>query len=125
MTVTASTRTFASTGNFATATISPNEIFKVNESATNENLFTMQIATNADNNTITTDPVTTYHGTITDDTSQLYSYDIWTPYTVFTLLSPGTEKVVVGIDFGCRGYWFSNLAMHTLSSSATLEILLA
>lgn len=123
VTVTASTNTFASTGNFATATINPSQIMKISNTATNENLYTFQIATNADNNTITTDATNSYHGTVTDDTSQLYSWKVWTPYTAFTIKSPGTENVSWEVDFGDKGYWFPNLAMHTLSTSATLELL--
>jgi hypothetical protein len=123
--VTASSRTFSSTGNFPTATINPSQIIKVSYSATAENLYTMQIATNADNNTITVDPVTTYHGTITDDTNQAYSWKVWNSYTAFTIKAPsGTPKVNHEVDFGDKGYWFPNLAMHTLSTSATLELLL-
>ena len=130
-TVTASTRTFESTGNFAQATINPNQIIKFSYSATGENLYTLQIATNANDNTITADPLESYHGTITDDSSELYSWDVWDPYVAFTMTAPtdsGTYAlspvIDIELDFGDKGYWFPNLAMHTLSTSAIFELLL-
>lgn len=125
-TVTASSATFASTSNFPTATINPDlQIIKFTYSATGENLYTGQIATNADNNTITLDAINSYHGTLTNDTNEAYSWNVWNSHIAFTLLSPGTEKVAWEVDFGPNGYWFPNLAMRTLTASATIELLVA
>ncbi len=120
--VTASSNTFSSTGNFPTATINPNQIFKVTNSSTSENEFTFQIASNANNNTITTDDTNSYFGTVTDDTSETYSWTVWDPYTAFTMKAAGTEVMNYELDFGDNGFWFPNLAMHTLSTSATFEL---
>lgn len=123
VTVTASSKTFASSGNFEQTDINPDtQIIKINYSATDENLYTMQIATNANNNTITVDALNSYHGTITDDSSEIYSWKVWDSHVAFTIKAPGTEKFSWELDFGDKGRWFPNLAMRTLSSSATLEL---
>lgn len=122
VTVTASTRTFASSTNFPQSTINPDQIIKFSYSATGENLYTLQIATNADNNTITADVLESYHGTITDDTTEIYSWKVWTPKIAFTFVAPATELRYVTLDFGDKGYFFPNLAMHTLSGTSSALI---
>lgn len=120
--VTASTNTFSSTGNFPTATINPSQIFKVTYSSSGNNAYTYQIATNADDNTITTDATNSIHGTVVDDATKVYSWKVWTPYTAFKIISPGTEVIDWALDFGDKGRWFPNLSMAELSASATFEL---
>ena len=130
-TVTAATGTFASTGNFPTANVNPNQILKVTHTSSANNIGYWQIATNADNNTITVDIPAAVYGlqipTLTNDTSKAYHWVIRDPREFAIIRGSGLagDTSILQMDFGNTGVWVPNLAMHTLSTSAVLYVYLA
>ena len=128
-TVTASTGTFASTGNFPTANVNPNQVLVVSKTSSGDNIGIWQIATNADNDTITVDKPATIFGqsvTLADDTTESYSWKIFDVHTFLTVQGSGItgDTGLVQIDFLNGGITLPNLAMHTLSASGVAYIFL-
>jgi len=123
-TATWATLTCTSTGNFPSGAPAANDIVKIFDTSSGNNEFTFQTATAGNNNAFVADAVPAHHGTVTDESDKTYFWKIWTPKTAFKILSPGTEKIAWEIDFGNRGMRFPNLAMNTLSTSATLHLFL-
>ena len=129
VTATASTKTFASTGNFETDSINAYQIIKIHATSSGDNIGTYQIATNADDNTITvTNPASIFGQAVTlaDDTSEIYSYRVWDTHPLITLKTSGitSDKGEVQKDWGPKGFRVPNLAMNTLSSGAVAYIYL-
>lgn len=113
---------FLSTGNFESSEITVNDIFIITDTSTGNNLFTLHVKTRTDDDNIIIDALNSYHGTITNEASKVYSWEMRTPYTAFTIISPDAEAISWEIDFGDEGKFFPNLAMNTLSGSTTLEL---
>ena len=129
VTITASSGTFASTTNFETDSIDVDQIFKVVKSSTGNNIGTWQIASNADDNTITVDkPATVLGGTptVTDGTSSILTWYVWDTRYLLTIKGSGVtnDTGLVQVDFPNGGFRVPNLAMNTLSTSAVLYIYL-
>lgn len=133
LTVTASTGTFAANNAFTTALVDPFNIIKFSNSESGKNLGYYQIATNADNNTITVGLDTNVYGgnvaTLGNDTTNGYTWKVWDPRLFMIIKGSGMTSTaadlsLVQVDFGDRGFWVPNLAMNTLSSSAVLYIYL-
>jgi len=127
-TVTASTGTLASTGNFPTANVDPNQIIQIHATSSGKNIGYWQIASNADDHTITVDlPAKVYPATVTmaDDTNGNYNWKIWDarPFAIIRGSGITGDTSLNYLDFE-NGIWVPNLAMHTLSTSAVLYIYL-
>ena len=127
--VTASSGTFSSTGNFPTDNVNPNQIMRVIHTSSGNNVGYWQIATNADNNTITVDnpaQVLRQPVTLTDDTSKIYTWKIWEPRILTVIRGSGLtgDTSLNYIPFDDGGVWVPNLAMHSLSTSAVLYVFL-
>lgn len=119
------TATFTSTGNFASGAPAVNDIIYFYKTSTGNNKFRVQTGTAGDNDDAIVDALNSYHGTFTDEATKTYSWKIWTPKIAFSFeagLDVDAEQITEVINFGDRGVRFNNLAMHTLSSSATAEI---
>jgi hypothetical protein len=126
-TVTAASGTFASTANFPTANVNPLQIIKITNSSSNKNLGRFMIASNADNNTITVYHPVLVNGQSTalaDDTAGSYCWKILETSTEFKMKGTGitNDTCLFQMDFGQEGFWFPNLAMHTLTTSAVVYI---
>ena len=120
-----STLTLTMTGLLVAGSPAVNDICRIYNTSTGNNQFRFQCATAGDNNDAIFDALNAWHGTVTDESSKVYDMKIWTPKTAFTFHAgnkdegePGTDE----IDFGYRGKWFPNLAVHTISTSAVCEI---
>jgi hypothetical protein len=131
LTVTASTGTFVCNTFFERDNISADQIMKVTATSSGKNLGYWQIATNADDDTITVDlPLATYgqNTTLADDAAGVYSWKVWDNYNFLTIKGSGMTSTaadlsLVQVDFN-GGFWVPNLAMNTLSSNAVLWIYL-
>jgi hypothetical protein len=131
VTVTASSGTFSSTANFETDNINVNQIVKVYSTSSAKNIGYWQIATNADDNTITVDlPAAVYGGkvaTLENDTSGTYSWKVWDSrfFTIIRGSGIAGDTSLAHLPLGdYTGFFVPNLAMHTLSTSAVLYIYL-
>jgi hypothetical protein len=133
LTVTASTGTWAASNAFTTALVDPDNIIRTYISESAKNIGVWQIATNADNDTITVDiqasPLGGGVATLENDTANRYTWKVWDPHLFLTIkgsgmTSTGADLSLVQVDFGDRGFWVPNLAMNTLSTSAVLYIYL-
>ena len=128
--VTASSGTFAATGAFTTALINPHQILRTLVSESGSNIGYYQIATNADNNTITVDePEAVYGGkvaTLANDTANQYTWKVWDPRVFSVIRNSGIsgDTSLAHLKFGDSGLFVPNLAMHTLSTLAVLYIYL-
>ena len=120
VTATASTRTFASTGNFATATVDPGDILKITASDS-KNVGTYLIATNADNNTITVASAQT----VTDDTTKVYGWKTWRPFEFVTLVGSTLTGDLTPIESYFDCYRINNLALTTLSANCRVLVYLS
>lgn len=122
-TATLSTATFTSTGKFAAGAPAVNDIIYFYKTSTGNNQFRLQTATAGDNNDAVVDALNSYHGTLTDESTKVYSWKIWTPKVAFdfdTTVTPSIRPLT--IDFGEKGKRFSNLAVHTIDTNLTAEI---
>jgi hypothetical protein len=130
LTVTASSGTFAANNAFTTALVDPFNIIKFSISESAKNLGTYQIATNADNDTITVGKDTNVYGggavTLENDTTNRYTWKVWDPRLFMIIKGSGITGDIgmAQVDFGDRGFWVPNLAMNTLSTNAVLYIYL-
>ena len=129
VTVTAATGTFESTANFEEDNININQILKVYSTSSAKNKGYWQIASNADDDTITVDLPAAVYGkftTLENDTSGTYSWKVWDPRVFAVIRNSGIsgDTSLAHLKFGDRGIFVPNLAMHTLSTSAVLYIFL-
>ena len=114
------TTTITSTGNFeATTEALANDIIEITKTSTANNLGSWQIGTRSSDDAIIVD---VGNSALSNDTGATYDWKVWKPAPVFKMVSPGTEKVAIQLDFGEKGFRFPNLAMHTLSTSAVLYV---
>lgn len=116
---TTSTTTITSTGNFEAAEALANDIIEITKTSTGNNLGSWQIGTRSSDDAIIVD---VGNGALTNEASKVYDWKVWKPAPAFKLVSPGTEKVAIQIDFGDKGFRFPNLAMNALSTSAVLYV---
>jgi len=127
--VTAATNTFVSATNFETDSINVDQIMRVLNTSSGDNIGYWQIATNANDNTITVDKPAQVYGqsvTLADDTSEIYSWRVWDNHSLITIKGSGItgDTGLVSLDFYDYGYWVPNLAMNTLAASGVVWIYL-
>jgi len=107
---------------FVTANVAALDIIKVLDSETAANVgYTLVLTRDTD------EVITTIGKSLTNDTAQIYSWKIWTPYSdlVVSCDAATGAKSETEIYFGTPGRWFPNLAITALSTSATAQIILA
>jgi hypothetical protein len=127
-TVTASSGTLVSVGNFPTANVNPFQIIKITNTSSNKNLGKFMIATNADDDTITVYHPLSVHGgqttVVEDDAAGSYCWKIIDTATEFKMKGTGVtnDTCLFQMDFGPQGFWFPNLAIHTMTASAVVYI---
>lgn len=113
-----------SNASFVAGAPAASDIVYIYKTSTGNNQFRFQTATAGDNTKFVADALNAYMGTVTDETKYA-SCKIWTPKVAFSFkagIDTDAEGATDTIDFGVQGMRFDNLAMHTLSSSATVEI---
>ncbi len=112
----------AAASSFVTANVAALDIIRVLDSETAANIGHTLVLTRD-----TDQQITTIGKTLTNDTTKIYSWAIWTPTTelVVTCDAATGAKSETEIYFGTPGRWFPNLAVTALSTSATAQIILA
>jgi len=114
-----SSKTITSTGNFETAEVAAGDIIKIYTSVTSGNNMGTYIVDTRDSD----DAVTIEIGdTLTDEASKVYSWWTITPYVTIPMVSAGTEKVSLFLDFGPDGLHLPNLALSALTTSAVVYL---
>ncbi len=106
---------------FVAGNVTALDVINITSSTTAANVgYTLVLSQDGD------EIITTIGKTLTNDTSQTYSWKIWTPTTegVFTCDAATGAKAEVEWDFGRPGLWFPNLAVTGLTASATAQIFL-
>lgn len=111
----------ATAHSFVTANVAALDVIKIlaTETGLNDG-YTLVLTRDSD------EIITTVGKTLTAETADLYSWKIWTPTTegVFTCDAATGAKAEVEWCFGRPGLWVPNLAVTTLSASATAQIFL-
>jgi hypothetical protein len=114
-TTTSGTNTITSTGAFTTAKVVVGDIIEITHSSTGSNIGSYVVITR------TNDDAIVIAGTLTNEASATYTFKIYKGHRAVYILSPGTEKAQTEMDFN-EGIDYPNLALYTLTSSATVDI---
>ena len=120
--------TIVSNGNFATGTINPFQVITITNTTTGNNMGRVSerkatssylILSNADNNTITVPA-----SSLTNETSKVYTWDIFNTYESEYIVSPATGVVTEEQDYGDSMREFKNLVLESLTASAKVYVYL-
>ncbi len=108
----ATNNVITSVGNFTAALITAGDVIKITASSTGNNIGTFLVKSRDSDDAITCDGslLTNEAGACT------YSWSTYTPYTVFQLISAGTETATEELDFGERE--FDNLIMDGFNGTS-------
>lgn len=111
------TNTITATGLFPATDVAVGDFLHVANTASGNNIGDHIVITRSSNDAIVT------AGGLTNEASVQYLWTIYNGYRAFYLKGNASTVAPVELSLGdVKGQWFPNLALYTLSSSATVDI---